>query len=243
MGWLSTHRRSRSVLLVVTGMLVGLLLLAFALAGIDRLTTQASPEPAPTGKWADDPTSPPAAPKTEVEPSPGTAPDGQTQNDPPPGALPAVPATDEPDIYAVAIADVLYGMDYTTYGPGDYEAFFADALWDQIDPDDSNRILTTINRRIPTTDMWQQMRSIEQTSEFEVELVWEPRTGRDHREAGNWPDGVVTRNVSGTQTETWQAPEQDVQTSTRPVAVTVAMACPPAASPCQLVGILPNVGT
>ena len=243
MGWGSTHRRARAVLLVVTGVVVGLLLLAFALAGIDRLTTQAGPQSAPAEERADVPTSTPAAPETGVEPSPGSARAEQTQDDPPGGALPAVPATNDPDTYAAAIAAVLYGMDYTIYGPGDYEALFADALWDEIDPDDSARILATINRRIPTTDMWQQMRSIKQTSAFEVELVWEPRTGRDHREAGDWPDGVVTRNVSGTQTETWHAPELDIQSSSRPVAVTVVMACPPATSLCHLVGIIPNVGT
>jgi hypothetical protein len=154
-----------------------------------------------------------------------------------------LPSTDDPDVFAAAVAEVLFGMDYANNEPDDYEAFFADAVWDEINPDDSARILTTINRRIPTVDMWEQMRSIEQTSEFGVELVWEPRAGRDHREAGDWPDGVVTRNVSGTQTETWQTTDEDVQTSTREVAVTVAMACPPATSPCQLVGILANVGT
>jgi hypothetical protein len=89
--------------------------------------------------------------------------------------------------------------------------------------------------------MWDQMRSIEQTSEFEVELVWEPRTGRDHREAGDWPAGVALRNVSGTQTETWQAPDEDIQSSVRQVAVTVGVACPPASSPCRLLSIQPNV--
>jgi hypothetical protein len=101
--------------------------------------------------------------------------------------------------------------------------------------------LTTIGDRIPTPDMWEQMRSVQQTSEFEVELVWEPRTGRDHREAGDWPDGVVLRNVSGTQTETWHAPDEDSLSSGRRVAVTVGVACPPASSPCRLLSIQPNV--
>jgi hypothetical protein len=49
------------------------------------------------------------------------------------------------------------------------------------------------------------------------------------------------RTVSGIQTDTWRAPGEDTQTSTRPVAVTVAMACPPATTPCRLIGILPHV--
>jgi hypothetical protein len=155
--------------------------------------------------------------------------------------LPPLPNTDNPDVYAEAVARVLFGMDHANHGPADYEAFFADALWDEIVPDDRERIMATIARRIPTVDMWEQMRSVEQASEFTVELVWEPRSARNHRARGDWPGGWEMRTVSGTQTETWHAPGEQAQSSTRPVAVTVAMACPPAASPCRLIGILPHV--
>jgi hypothetical protein len=155
--------------------------------------------------------------------------------------LPSLPDTDDPDVYATGIAEVLFGMDHANNRPADYEAFFADALWDEIDPNDQARIMATISRRIPTADMWGQMRSVEQAGEFEVELVWEPRSARNHRARGNWPDGWEMRTVSGTQTETWHVPGEQAQSSTRPVAVTVAMACPPAASPCRLIGILPHV--
>jgi hypothetical protein len=155
--------------------------------------------------------------------------------------LPALPFTDDPDVYAAGVAEVLFGMDNANHGPADYEAFFAAALWDEIVPDDRARIMATISRRIPTVDMWEQMRSVEQAAEFTVELVWEPRSARNHRTGGDWPDGWQMRTVSGTQTDTWHAPGEPAQSSTRPVAVTVAMACPPAASPCRLIGVLPHV--
>lgn len=101
--------------------------------------------------------------------------------------------------------------------------------------------MATIVRRIPTVDMWEQMRSVDQTAEFDVELVWQPRLAREHTRRGDWPDGWTMRTVSGTQTDRWRAPGEQPQSSQRPVAVTVAMACPPAASPCALFGILPHV--
>lgn len=231
-------------MLVAAGLVAGLVLLAFILAGIDRVSSSTAGEPDPETQphrpvespATDEPS--PTVPVTPAQPPPSTE---VGEDERPVAPLPDLPDTDDPDVYATAVAEVLFGMDYTNHTPNNYEAFFDAALWDEIVEDDRARVLTTIYRRIPTADMWEQLRSIEQTSEFEVELVWEPRTGRDHREAGDWPDGVVTRNVSGIQTETWHAPDEDVQTSTRPVAVTVAVVCPPASSPCRLGGIYPSV--
>jgi hypothetical protein len=154
--------------------------------------------------------------------------------------LPPLPDSDDPNTYAAAVAEVLFGMNYTDHTPADYEAYFDEALWDEIDADDRGRTLATIRRRIPTPEMWEQMRSVQQTSEFGVELVWEPRTSREHREAGDWPAGMLIRNVSGTQTETWRAQDEDEQSSTRPVTVSIGIVCPPATSPCRVVGIFPT---
>jgi hypothetical protein len=244
--WMATHPRARTAVLVTAGLVAGLVLLAFILAGIDRVSSSTAgerdtdPQSHPSVRPAATDGPSPSAPPTPAHPPPSTE-EGEDERSVAP--LPDLPDTDDPDVYAAAVAGVLFGMDYANHAPGDYEAFFDAALWEEIVPDARMRVMTTLSRRIPTADMWEQMRLIDQTSEFEVELVWEPRTGRDHREAGDWPDGVVTRNVSGTQTETWQAPEEEEQSSARPVAVTIAMACPPATSPCRLVGILPTVGT
>jgi len=229
----------RAAVLVAGGLTVGLVALAFILVGVDR----ASGPPADTADGTS--TAVPRVtgstpPQLESQRAPTSHAD-DAANSEARSPLPPLPDTDDPDAYAAAFAEVLFGMNYGSSDPGDYEAFFAAALWDEIAEDDRDRLLATIGHRIPTPDMWEQMRSVQQTSEFEVELVWEPRTSRDHREAGAWPDGVVLRNVSGTQTETWHAPDEDVQSSGRRVAVTVGVACPPASSPCRLLSIQPNV--
>jgi hypothetical protein len=238
---LSKHRRLRLVLLAVAVALVGLVVVSLALGGsdlpegVDRDTESRQHEP-PLAAAAESP-----APPEAGSPPPPLEDDEALTNDEAGSPLPPLPDSDDPAVYAAAVADVLFGMDHSHHGPGDYEAFFAAALWKEIVSDDRARIMATISRRIPTAEMWEQMRSVEQSAEFDVELVWEPRTARTHRNRGDWPDGWVMRTVSGIQTDTWRVPGEDTQTSTRPVAVTVAMACPPAATPCRLIGILPHV--
>jgi hypothetical protein len=238
--WLTTHRRSRRGLLIITGVLVGLLLLAFLLVGMDRLGGDQEPDQgrAPRSATA---TAAPTAPTPDTS-MPADA--GQHEaGDDRPATLVPLPRTDDPDEFATAVAAALFGLDSQRFTPTDYQELFAEALWPQIDPDARASITATISQRLPAPDMWEQMRSVQQRSEFDAEMVWEPRLGREGRENQRWPDGVVLRNVSGTQTETWHPPGQNTQTAARPVAVTVALACSPAASPCRLVGIQPNVAT
>jgi hypothetical protein len=238
---LSTHHRLRPVLLAAAVALVGLVVVLFALAGsdlpkgVDRHTGSRQHEP-PPAEGAESP-----APPEAGSPPPPPEDDDALTNDGAGSPLPPLPDSNDPEVYASAVAEVLFGMDHAIYEPGDYEAFFQAALWDEIVLNDRARIMATISRRIPTAEMWEQMRSVEQAAEFDVELVWEPRTARTHRDRGDWPNGWMMRTVSGTQTDTWRSPDDGTQTSTRPVAVTVAMACPPATTPCRLIGILPHV--
>jgi len=240
--WLPTHRRVRAGLLAVVAATGGLLLLAFVLVGIDRVAggdgtgeeASAAQQPSPSDRGARresrnpfEPSSPPSA--------------SNTVGDPVRRGPAALPVTDDPEVYAEAVAAALLGMEYRRFDGADYEALLTDALWPDIVDDDRARIVTTISRRIPTDDVWEQMRSIGQSSSFETELVWEPRTGRQGRDESWWPDGVALRNVAGTQTDTWRPPGEAPQSSSRQVAVSIAMACPPASSPCRLVSIQPNV--
>jgi hypothetical protein len=239
--WLSTHRKARVALLVGAGATIGLLLLAFVLVGVDRAAGDGQADAGPNTPVA--PTavdeSRPSAPMSSAQPSPEA--EDPVSDDQPIAALPTLPDTSDPDAYAAAVAEALFGMDYTTFGPEDYELLLTDALWPEIVPEDRSRIVATVSRRIPTPNMWEQMRSIQQTAEFDVGLVWEPRAGRQGREERWWPDGVVLRNVSGTQTETWRASDGSTQNSTREVAVTVGVACAPPTSLCRLLSIQPNV--
>jgi hypothetical protein len=238
MDWLATHRRTRRGLLITTGVLVGLLIPSFLLVGMDRLGGEQD---------ADQGRAPTSAPGTAAPTAPAQGPSadvGQREADDDHAArLAPLPRTDDPDEFATAVAAALFSVDSERYTPTEYQELFAEALWPQIEADARASIVATISRRLPTPDMWEQMRSVLQRSEFATELVWEPRVGREGRENQRWPDGVVLRNVSGTQTETWHPPGENAQTAVRPVAVTVVLACSPAASPCRLVGIQPNVAT
>jgi hypothetical protein len=220
------------------GVLVGLLIPSFLLVGVHRLggghgTDQVHASASAPATAA--PTAPTQGPSAEV---------GQREAvDDHDAGLVELPDTDDPDEFATSVAAVLFGLDSERYALSDYQELFAEALWPQIDADARASIAATISRRLPTADMWEQMRSVQQRAVFDAELVWEPRLGREGRENQRWPDGVVLRNVSGTQTESWRPPGENAQTSARPVAVTVVLACSPAVSPCRLVGIQPTVAT
>jgi hypothetical protein len=220
------------------GVLVGLLVVSFLLVGVDRLGGEQD---------ADQGRAPTSATGTAAPTAPGQSRSAEVGRreavDDHDAGLVELPDTDDPDEFATSVAAVLFGLDCERYALSDYQELFAGALWPQIDADARGSITATISRRLPTADMWEQMRSVLQRSEFVAELVWEPRLGREGRQNQRWPDGVVLRNVSGTQTESWRPPGENAQTAVRPVAVTVVLACSPAASPCRLVGIQPNVAT
>jgi hypothetical protein len=220
------------------GVLIGLLVVSFLLVGVHRPGS---------GHGTDQVHASASAPATAAPTAPTQGPSAEVVQreavDDHDAGLVELPDTDDPDEFATSVAAVLFGLDCERYALSDYQELFAGALWPQIDADARASITATISRRLPTPDMWEQMRSVQQRAVFDAEWVWEPRLGREGRENQRWPDGVVLRNVSGTQTESWRPPGEDAQTAVRPVAVTVVLACSPAVSLCWLVGIQPNVAT
>lgn len=230
MDWLRNHPRARKLLLAGGGVVAGLLVLAFVLAAVDRSSGDRSADPAATPTAI-------ATPSTASPTAPPTDDDKREEIE----ALPPLPDAEDPDAYAAAVAEALFGMDYRHHDPAAYEHLFRQALWPQITPQAQDAIMAAIARRIPTPDMWEQLRSVAQTSRFTPDLVWEPRAGRDGREAEKWPAGVVMRTVSGTRVETWRDEAGETQTTRTETAVTVTVVCAPAASPCRLIGIQPSV--
>lgn len=230
MDWLRNHPRARTLLLTGGGLVVGLLALAFVLAAVDRSS----------GDQAADPGTTPTAIATPSAGSPTAAPTDDSKSKET-EALPPLPDTDDPDDYAAAVAAALFGMDYRDHDPAAHEHLFRQALWPQINAEAQDAIMSAISRRIPTPDMWEQLRSVKQTSTFTPDLVWEPRAGRDGREAKQWPPGVVMRTVSGTRTETWRDQVGETQTTRTETVVTVTIVCEPSSAPCRLIGIQPSV--
>jgi hypothetical protein len=220
---------------------IGLVLLIVAVAAVLVMTlTRASDDPSTTTAGEAGEQLPPTPPARPGELTPKRPP-GEGGSRTASTAQPSLPDTDDPDAYAVAVAEALYGMDHANHGPADYEALFAAALWEEIVLEAREAIEATISARIPDEDMWQRMRLVSQAGAFELEAVWEPGLGRQGRGERWWPPGVAMRTVSGTQTEIWRPPGERTQTSTRPVAVTVVVVCAPSASPCRLVGVQPDV--
>lgn len=225
------HTRYRTIVMIGGVALVMIAIVLAITAGRDRATGE--PPPSQVGGTSE-PT-PHASLPTDAESGPAVADDE-------PAGLQRLPDTDDPDVYAAAVTAALHSMDHARERAADYEALFAAALWDEIAPDSREAILAAIYARIPDERMWQQQAAVSQRAVFELDEVWEPRLGQQGREQQWWPPGVVVRTVTGTVTEAWQPPDTNKpQSSSRSVALTVVAACPPAASPCRLVGIQPSV--
>jgi len=74
---------------------------------------------------------------------------------------------DEPDAYAIAIADVVFGLDTRDLEPADYQAL----LLAEADPGLSTTgradLEALIAKRVPADELWQRMRANDQWSTFE----------------------------------------------------------------------------
>lgn len=82
-----------------------------------------------------------------------------------------LPSTSDPDLYAEAVAAVVFGLDTTSAGHEDYRA----ALLAEADPQMSPRGLADLERmvaeRIPAPELWERMRANEQWSQWQAESV------------------------------------------------------------------------
>ena len=143
---------------------------------------------------------------------------------------PPVPAgslthTDEPDAYALAVAEVVFGLDTRDVDPAAYrELLLADA-----DPGLSATgradLEALIAGRIPADELWQRMRANDQWSTFEASDVWEPGSWEQVVTSGQAEPGWALRNVTGIQTTHYV--EAGVEkTSSRERTVTIGMRCP-----------------
>jgi hypothetical protein len=164
-----------------------------------------------------------------LNPPSATSPTAQDPQSPSPSGAPVMairlPSTSEPDAYARAVAEVLFGIDTRGAGPADYRALLlADA-----DPglSESGRadLEALIAARIPADELWQRMRANQQRSTFEVSEVWEPGSWAQVVTSGQAEPGWAMRNVTGIETTTYV--EAGVEkTASRERTITVGMRCP-----------------
>lgn len=194
-------------LVVIGGLVAALTVTLMLVAGL-RLAHQAS-----SNAGASVTTPPTAAPSSRT---PATS-----------AASPAstVVSTDEPGLYAAAIAIVVFGMDTRANEPENYRG----ALLAEADPtlsatgsDDLKRL---VDARIPADDLWQRMRENEQWSTFVVTQTWEPGSWQQVVTAGQAEPGWTMRNVTGIQT-THYLDSGEARESSRERTITVGMRCP-----------------
>lgn len=173
-----------------------------------------------------------AGDRTEPPPSPGRS---VTAAESPTGGVPAgsgsssavgaLPVTGEGEVYAAAVAAVVFGMDTRAHDPQAYR----DLLLGQADPHLSSTGYADLERllaeRIPTRDQWVRMRANAQWSTFEPTDVWEPGSWAQVVVAGQAEPGWVVRNVTGVQT-THYAETGTERSAVRERSVTIAMRCP-----------------
>ncbi len=179
-------------------------------------STHAVPTAAPTAVSSGSSSSPSHAP------TPGALAGADREGAAPPGVL---PVTDESDVYAAAVATVVFGMDTRDHDPQAYR----DLLLGQADPHMSSTGYADFERllaeRVPTRDQWARMRGNAQWSTFEPTDVWEPGSWTQVVIAGQAEPGWVVRNVTGVQS-THYSEHGVAKSAGRERSVTIAMRCP-----------------
>jgi hypothetical protein len=166
------------------------------------------------------PSSDPASVTAAAERNPERTPAGE-----PPGRAMSLPHTDEPDAYATAVAETLFGLDTRNLDPADYQGI----LLVDADPGLSETgradLEALVAARIPADDLWQRMRANEQRSTFEASDVWEPGSWAQVVTSGQVEPGWAMRNVTGIETTTYV--ERGLEkTASRERTVTIGMRCP-----------------
>lgn len=133
--------------------------------------------------------------------------------------------TTDADAYAVAIADVVFGLDTRDRQPADYLA----QLLAEADPGLSATgradLDALVAMRIPADELWQRMRTNRQWSTFEAGDVWEPGSWEQVVTSGQAEPGWALRNVTGIQT-THYVEDGVERTSSRERTITIGMRCP-----------------
>jgi hypothetical protein len=183
---------------------------------------------ASTMRGSREPSAAPSSDPPSVLSDYGQDPDQNPDQDPASGIpvqVSSLPHTDQPDAYAIAVADVVFGLDTRDLAPAAYrEVLLADADpgltatgWADLE--------ALIDGRIPADELWQRMRANDQWSAYEASDVWEPGSWEQVVTGGQAEPGWAMRNVTGIQTTHYV--EAGVEkSSSRERTVTIGMRCP-----------------
>lgn len=225
--------RGRLVLAGIAGFLV---LVAIVVVGVmagwigstpvTRAATTATKTPAPTA------TAPSGSPSQR--PTPKSSSSAATTA----GPRVKIPHTNDADAYASAVATLAFTYDTRT---GSRQAW-RKALMAELAPDGHFDTLAQaqgdVDRVVPASASWAQMRDLHQRSTFTVAHAYTPQAAVDARnQYGNqWPPGTAIVTVTGTQHLTWDGGKQNVER-----AMTFEILCQPTNPRCMVDRITPQV--
>lgn len=217
-----TTRRRLILVLSVGAVLVGLI--AIGVYGLALGAPEASPSSASGGTGAD------AAAGSQ----PSTEPSAAITIVPPGDTLPVLPRTDDPVVYARAVAEVLLAWDtMSALTPDDH----ARHVLDDADPAgrETPALAGDVTNYLPTVEVWQQLRHHETVQAVTIDAAYIPDTwddiaasaGAEHLRPGTVAITIeATRHRAGVWFD-------EPATADHPTAFTVFLACPPAFERCH----------
>lgn len=160
-------------------------------------------------------------------------------------ALPPLPRSDDSQVYAAAVASVLFGMDQRVFAGADYLELLVAArspdAADLIPELTDDAFLAALRERVPDDYMWQRMRDSGQYATFEVSRVWEPDYVAAKRASGEMPAGVDGLNVAGTQTIFYLDENGEPAQREREQSVSLLLVCAPVQPDCGLIAVSTGV--
>lgn len=215
-----TSVRPWRIRLIISLAAAGLVLLVFVAVGVYGLISgpadRSAPDPGGT------PTPGTLTPMPSVSESPGTS------------VLEPLPATDDPEVFAQALAQALFTWDtFTTLTVQDHRAVILEAA----DPsgEETPGLIGDLDNYLPSASTWRSLQEYRTAQTLTIERLWVPDQWHEAVEAadGQLLDGLVAYTVEGTRHRAgvWF---DEPAASDHPVAFTVFLSCPPATEQCAL---------
>lgn len=210
------HRRRRRLIITLTA--TGLVVVALAAVGIYGLIAgphTVTDPPAPTPGT-------PSATAPEPNPKPGTS------------VLPSLPVTDDPEAYALSVAEALFTWDtFTLLTPVDHRG----VLIEDADPTGSETpgLISDLDNYFPSATTWRDLAEYRTTQSLDIGRVFVPEQWAEAvaTSGGQIVDGTHAYTVEGTRHRAGIWYDKPVE-SAHPVAFTVFVSCEPVFEHCHL---------
>lgn len=213
-----SQRRRRRLIITLTA--TGLVVTVLAGIGIYGLIT--GPR--------DNTNAPGDRPPASTAPVDPTDPNGQPED----AALPALPRTNNPEVYVRAVAEALFDWDtFTLLTPSDHRG----VLFEDADPSGSETpgLIADLDGYFPSASTWRDLAEYRTRQHIEIDRVYVPDQWEEAVAAsgGQITEGTVAYTVEGTRHRDGVWYDDPVESS-HAVAFTVFVSCQPVFDRCHL---------